>query len=139
MKPIRLLVAGLVLLVCTVGSFAQNQTPPTFCCSAYHSFGDAKYHAHVGSNMKFHYGFFRDNGLVLDPENNAGNDFFGNTIHVGQWGPINKVFWYDWSEDLDAATKLAVWKSNGPFYDPLTLYYDQECMMVVSISSPQFP
>lgn len=133
-KLIRPLVALIFIVATTTSVAGQNSTPPSFCCGTY-TFGEAKAHEH--GTLSTYYGTFVDNGLVNDPTNNTGNFFFGNTIHVRQWSFV-KVFWYDWSTDSDAAAKLSVWRHN-PWSDPLTVQYDPICMLVIDISSPEFP
>ena len=129
---VLLLVSSLI----PVGVEAQgyNQTPPRFCCGPSYSYGAAKAHKH--SRFATIYGSFADNGLVLDKANNPGNNFFGNTIQIRGWGP-RKTYWYDWSADQRAAEKLAVWRFS--WWEILTVTYDPDCMMVIKITSPQFP
>ena len=132
----RLLVAITLLLTVAQVALSYPDDSPVYCCGPSYTFGEAK--AAVHGPYLTGYGFFYSNGLVIDPTNNGGNAFLGNTITIRPW-TRTITYWYDWSADPLAVSKLSVWGNNIGMWDMLTYQYDPDTMMIVSITSPRFP
>lgn len=137
MNKINSFLAIVLLLAVASIAFGYPSSPPSYCCGPSYTFGQAK--AAVHGPYATTYGFFFSNGLVIDPTNNGGNAFLGNTITIRQWGPRPITYWYDWSADPKAVTKLAVWGNSIGITDILTIEYDPNTMMVVSVGSFRVP